>query len=128
MTYNKEMFDSLFKGASPQHFEMARALKHDMTKAEKLLWEQLRDRKFDGLKFRRQHPIDRYILDFYCSKMKIAIEVDGGVHNTIEQKEYDETRTIRLNELGIQVLRIKNEEIEGSIITALEKVRKQINN
>ncbi|MDD2870923.1 MAG: DUF559 domain-containing protein, partial [Candidatus Gracilibacteria bacterium] len=75
---------------------------------------------FHGLKFRRQHSIDRYIVDFYCTKYKIAIEIDGNVH--IERQEYDELRTEYLNACGIEVIRFTNDEIIIDIKKVLKKL------
>jgi len=98
-------------GASATTKALAAELRKNMTYAEKVLWQQLRNRKLDDLKFRRQHPVDIFILDFYCHEKKLAIEVDGGIHNSGEQKEWDENRTYELNEFGITVLRFSNEDI-----------------
>ena len=78
------------------------------TQAEQVLWEALRNNQVCKLKFRRQHPFDNYILDFYNHKMKLAIEVDGEVHNEPEVDEYDKIRTKNLNENGLTVLRFTN--------------------
>ena len=122
MTYNEDDFDNLFKGAPPKHFERARALKGEMTKAEQLLWNELRGRKLSNLKFRRQHPFEYFILDFYCAELKLAIEVDGAVHDMIEQKEYDGQRTVRLNELGVRILRFRNEHVENDLKSILAQI------
>jgi very-short-patch-repair endonuclease len=98
-------------GASATTKALAAELRKNMTYAEKVLWQQLRNRKLDNLKFRRQHPVAIFILDFYCHEKKLAIEVDGGIHNNEEQKEWDENRTYELNEFGIVILRFSNEEV-----------------
>ena len=100
-----------YYGASPSTKAMAAELRKNMTIAEKVLWQQLRKNQIDGLKFRRQHPVDIFILDFYCHERKLAIEVDGGIHNQIDQKEWDENRTYELNEFGIKILRFTNEDV-----------------
>jgi len=84
--------------------------RNNPTEAEKILWERLRGRK-DGFKFRRQHIIDKYIADFACLQKGVVIEIDGNIHQLPEVKENDEIRTSRLNNLGFDVLRFKNEEI-----------------
>jgi imidazole glycerol-phosphate synthase subunit HisF len=81
----------------------------------------------DDLKFRRQHAFDDYILDFYCHKMKLAIEVDGAVHNDAEVAVYDMVRTKNLNENGITVLRFTNEEVEKNIKAVIQKIKDWIN-
>ena len=100
-----------YYGASAETKARAAELRKNMTYAEKILWQKLNNRKIYGLKFRRQHPVDIFILDFYCHERKLAIEVDGGVHNQIDQKEWDENRTFELEEFGIKVLRFKNEDV-----------------
>ncbi len=89
----------------------ARKLRQNQTDAEQLLWSLLRNRRFANKKFRRQHPVGRYILDFYCHELKLAIELDGGQHNELSAKQYDEDRTRYLNEQGIRVIRFWNNEV-----------------
>jgi ATP-dependent helicase HrpA/adenine-specific DNA-methyltransferase len=89
----------------------ARELRSRLTDAEKLLWHILRDRRFCGYKFRRQHPVSRFILDFYCYEEKLAVELDGGVHCSDEQLAYDAERTKELEGAGIRVLRFWNNDV-----------------
>jgi very-short-patch-repair endonuclease len=70
----------------------------EMTKAEKILWESLRNRRLNGFKFRRQHPVADFIADFFCLECSLAIEVDGGYHNTEEQAQHDKERSRKLND------------------------------
>ena len=86
----------------------ARLLRQAQTEAEKKLWGLLRNRKFSNLKFRRQHPIKHYIVDFCCLEDQIIIELDGEYHNNTVQQEYDENRTLLLNGLGYKVFRFEN--------------------
>jgi len=79
-----------------------------------------------GLKFRRQHPVHIFILDFYCHERKLAIEVDGGVHKAIEQSERDENRTYELEHIGISVLRFTNEEVEKHINEVLKRIEEAV--
>ena len=88
--------------------DIARHLRQEQTPAEEFLWEVLRNRQFEDLKFRRQHPIKNYIVDFCCLEIMLIVELDGGYHNTIDQKEKDELRDIHLRQLGYRVLRYKN--------------------
>ncbi len=99
-----------------QTIELARQLRRGATKEEQVLWQLLRNRKLNGLKFNRQHPIiygvdghnDKFfVADFYCAAKKLVIELDGKMHDF--QIEYDQNRTAVLNSLGLTVLRIKNE-------------------
>ena len=87
----------------------AREMRRSPTHAEARLWSWLRNRRFVNLKFRRQVPVGRYILDFYCAELKLAIEVDGAHHNDSHMVDYDSVRTYYLQERGICVLRIPNE-------------------
>jgi very-short-patch-repair endonuclease len=82
-----------------------------MTPSERTVWNWLRNRAFLGLKFRRQHPVGCYILDFYCAEMKLCVEVDGGVHATFAKAIYDDERSCELSKLGITVVRLRNEDV-----------------
>ena len=86
------------------------------------MWTLLRNRNVCGLKFRRQHAFENYVLDFYCHEMKLVIEADGSVHNNPEIKIYDNARTNRLNEVGIAVLRFTNDEIENNSTVVVKKI------
>jgi cyclase len=97
-----------------------------MTPSEKKLWEQLKNRKFLGIKFRRQHPVSCFIADFYCHQAKLIIEVDGGYHHHKDQKEMDSAREGALEDLGIKVIRFSNEEIEKNIISILDRIKEVI--
>lgn len=79
--------------ASPIVFERAKLLRQNETPAEKKLWKYLKNKQLDGIKFRRQHPIGRYILDFYCHKTKLGVEIDGGYHQDKLQQWVDKDRT-----------------------------------
>ncbi len=95
----------------PLLLQRARELRKNQTDSERLLWGLLRARRFLGLKFRRQHPVPPYILDFYCPELKLAIEVDGGQHAQPEQRRKDRRRTAYLNEQGITVIRFWANEV-----------------
>src|SRR2546428_13385229 len=83
-------------------------MRRSQTTAEKRLWTWLRDRRFASFKFRRQHPVAGFILDFYCPELKLAIELDGSHHSTRWMSDYDTFRTTMLAKYGIEVLRIPN--------------------
>ena len=89
-----------------------------MTPAERELWNGLRGWKLG--KWRRQHPVGRFILDFYCAASKLCVEVDGGVHD--EQQDRDEARTAQLASLGIRVIRFRNEEVLNEPRTVLLRI------
>ena len=116
------MKDRLHKGADAKLFHFARLNRQTQTEAEMLLWSCLRDRKLDGFKFRRQHPIADFIADFFCLEANLVIEVDGGYHNEIEQKQYDEGRTYELSELNIKVIRFTNKEVIENIDFVLKEI------
>jgi very-short-patch-repair endonuclease len=85
----------------------AKRLRHEMTAAERILWKALRRNAVDGFHFRRQQVIGGHVVDFYCDAAKLAIELDGGVHE--DQWKYDEARDRRISRAGVRVLRISNE-------------------
>lgn len=97
-------------GASPNVFRNAAKLRGSMTDTELKLWEYLRT-KPDGIKFRRQHPIGGYVLDFYCHKLRLSIEIDGGYHLRPEQKVKDMERTSYLKDVGILEIRFANDDV-----------------
>jgi len=110
---------------------LARNLRKNQTPSEKLLWEKLRRKRFSGFKFLRQHPvfyhigsgrIEFYIPDFYCSKLKLVIEVDGPIHDFHE--EYDNERDTKLLKKEIRVIRFRNEELANldGIIKRVEEI------
>ena len=114
--------DNLHKEAIGKLYQYGRELRQESTEAEKLLWEELRNRKFNGLKFRRQHPLDKFIVDFYCNEKKIVLELDGGVHNEKINKEYDEARTAMLAGLNVFVLRFKNKDVINNLKEVIRKI------
>ena len=87
----------------------ARHLRQRLTPAEEVLWRSLRDRRFDGLKFRRQHPVGPFVLDFCCADVRLSVEVDGPVHD--QQTNQDEERARLLADRGYRVLRVRNDEV-----------------
>jgi len=113
-------------GASAKIFEQAKILRNNMTKAEKLLWDYLSRKQLMGFKFRRQHPIADFIVDFYCHIAKLVIELDGEIHNNKEQKDYDKARTEELEEFGIKIIRFDNEEILKDIDKVLGIIERHL--
>ena len=116
----------IFQGASPEIFARARELRKNMTPAEKLLWQRLRNYQLDGFYFRRQHPIKYFIADFYCASADLIVEVDGGVHNAPDAQEWDINRTAELEKLGITVIRFTNEEVINDTENVIQKIRYQL--
>ena len=106
----------------PALLKRARALRRETTDAERLLWSLLRNRQFLGLKFRRQHPLRGYILDFYCHEAQLGVELDGGQHAEPEQAAHDTQRTRDLEELGIRVVRFWNHDVLKEPEAVLEAI------
>ncbi|TSA28179.1 MAG: endonuclease domain-containing protein, partial [Bacteroidetes bacterium] len=106
---------SYFYHADAETIEFAKRLREKMTPCEKTLWERLRRKNLRGVKFRRQHPIEYYIADFYCHEARLVIEVDGPIHEKEEQKLHDENRTAELDRFDIKGIRFPNEEIKNHI-------------
>lgn len=100
--------------------EIRRSLRANSTPAEEILWEEIRNRKLNGLKFKRQHSIGNYVIDFYCASKRFIIELDGEVHNTPDQKEKDQQRDQNLTEMNFRVLRITN----SQVLNEIEEVKK----
>ncbi len=89
-----------------------RKLRNGTTSAEAVLWNELKNRKFEGLKFRRQHGIDPYVVDFYCPELRLAVELDGEVHDNSNAQKYYDARTDYLSKVaGVRVLRFENKEV-----------------
>ena len=108
------------RGTSQRIQKRARELRKEMTPAERILWGQLRNRQLEGLKFRRQHPLGRFIVDFCCAEHRLIVEVDGAVHRG--QQDRDEARTKVLREYGYEVLRFSNEAVLGDVDAVLEAI------
>jgi len=106
--------------------EKRRALRQSETIAEKNMWSQLRNRQFLGLKFRRQYSVDKYIIDFYCPEYKIAIELDGSIHNLDEVKQKDAIRQKHIEKYGIKFIRITNEEYLSNSNKTFQKIEEEI--
>ena len=121
-----------FKKDEPTHFtvsrqtrnlliEQAREMRKNPTNAEMLLWGELKSKQLAGYKFRRQHPIGAFIVDFYCPSKKLVIEVDGPFH--ANQKAYDRVREVDLQKMGYKVLRFSNDQVEHHLNYVLEEIR-----
>ncbi len=111
------------------HLERKRDMRWNHTSAEWKLWLALKNRQVEGLKFRRQHGIGPYIVDFYCDQLKLIIEVDGCIHSRKDVSEYDHVRSQFLEDNEYKILRFTNQEIEidlsrvlGAIVSALPSI------
>ena len=102
--------------------EKRRKLRNNMTNAEKLLWERIRNRQLRNKRFLRQYSVVKYVIDFYCPEIKLAIEVDGDTHESEEEILYDKNRQEEIENFGISFLRIKNEEIFVNIDKVILKI------
>ncbi len=111
----------MFFGATPTIFANAKQLRNALTPAEMLLGRKLKE-QFSSYRFRAQHPVNYFIADFYCHQAKLIIEIDGSVHDTVDQVEYDANRTYILEEFGLTVIRFRNEEVEQDMKQVLTKI------
>jgi very-short-patch-repair endonuclease len=103
----------MYFGAKPDMFRMADRMRKNPTEVEKILW--------------KQHPIDFYIADFYCHRLKLVIEVDGEIHETEKTREHDDGRTGHLEHFGIKVIRFTNEEVINNNEFVIEQIKGYIN-
>jgi very-short-patch-repair endonuclease len=120
----REIEKPMYYGATPAIFERAFRLRKNMTPAEELLWEKLKGKQIAGVRFRRQHPISRYIVDFYCHAAKLVIELDGKIH--LAKKEQNIERTKEIENLGIQLIRFNNEEVEKNCDTVAAAITEKV--
>ena len=100
---------------------LARSFRRVSTLAEAALWKALRGRRLDGLKFRRQHPVDGFIVDFYCAEQRLIVEVDGSIHD--RQRAADEERRAVLDASGYRVVRLSNDTVLNDPAAALAAIR-----
>jgi very-short-patch-repair endonuclease len=100
-----------------------RSLRRDMTPCEQTLWEAVRGRAIDNVKFRRQHPFAGFVLDFYAPELRLVVEMDGDVHDDAGRQQYDAWRESKLAEHGLTVVRFRNEEIAVNLPDVLERLR-----
>ena len=115
--------EGMWKGAPGESFEKARELRNRSTPSERLLWESLRNKQLDGYKFRRQHPVSIFIVDFYCHELKFVIELDGEYHLSSQQQAKDMDRTEILRSNGLRVIRFNNDEVETDINRVLQHIK-----
>ena len=108
------------RGTTPEIDAAARRLRHNLTPAEQLLSSALKGKQLNGLKFRCQHPVGRFIVDFFCPQSKLVIELDGAIHD--EQIEYDTARTEQFKIYGYRVLRFRNKEVLNNLPSVLERI------
>lgn len=121
----EELKKSEYFKAKPDILEAARILRRNMTKSEKLLWGKLNKNQIQGLRFRRQHPLNMFIADFYCHEVRLVVELDGEIHTG--QEEYDDGRSGEIEKFGITVIRFKNYEVENNIEKVVSKIEDTVN-
>ncbi|GAB3887450.1 endonuclease domain-containing protein [Spirosoma agri] len=106
--------------------ELRRELRQNQTQAEDVLWEELRGRRLADTKFRRQHSLGYFIVDFYCAEYKLVIEVDGAVHNTLEAHIKDAEREAVLCDLGLTILRFTNDDVLYTMGQVIKKIHENL--
>ena len=112
------------RGTTPEVEQAARRLKKNLMPAEARLWSAIKNKQLEGLRFRCQHPVGNFILDFYCPSCKLVVEVDGEIHD--RRINYDDARTSKLAEHGYTVLRFSNEQVMNDLPGVLAEIRKVI--
>ncbi len=117
-----ELEKSMYYGATASAFEKARQLRNQMTKEELMLWERIKGKQVCNVRFRRQHPINTFIADFYCHEAKLVIELDGKIH--LQSIEYDIERTKIIENFNIKVIRFENEEVLTKINDVILQITK----
>jgi len=103
-----------------------RQLRQNITKAEKLIWDKLRDRQLENCKFRRQYSVDKFVIDFYSPELKLAIEIDGESHFLDGAAEYDKARQEFIESAGIKFLRFTNNDVYANLPVVLENIAQNI--
>ena len=106
--------------------QLSRELRKNMTDAERHLWTKIRMKQLKGYQFYRQKPIGDYIVDFFCPRAKLVIEIDGSQHNTDEMTEYDRIRDEYMSSLGLRVLRFTNTEVLAHVEGVVESIEEEI--
>jgi very-short-patch-repair endonuclease len=119
------MPDQKHTSTRPALLARARKLRREMTPQERALWRRLRRKQLYGIKFRRQHPMGAFILDFFCNKHRLAIEIDGHSHYEPAQQARDLARTTWLHQRGIRVIRFTNREVDVHLDSVLAEIARQ---
>ncbi|MCA1594806.1 MAG: DUF559 domain-containing protein [Chloroflexi bacterium] len=108
------------RGITPELRALAQRQRGEMTAAERALWECLKDRRLDGLRFRAQHPVGRFILDFYCPACRLVVEVDGPIHDSRQPEDAERTRALQAH--GYHVVRVRNETVFADLPGVLRDI------
>jgi very-short-patch-repair endonuclease len=117
----KELDKTMYFRTKAGTLETAKLLRKNMTKTEELLWDKLKGKQLLGLRFRRQHPIDIFIADFYCHEARLVVEIDGEIHN--DRGEYDDGREAEIEEFNIKVIRFPNDQVINDIESVVNKIK-----
>ena len=117
---------TMFYGAKPEIFEKAATLRNNMTAAEKILWNKLKDRNLFPFKFRRQHPIDIFVVDFYCHNAKLVVELDGKYHLKKDQFDYDSGRSAEIENRGLKIIRFANNDVFDDLDNVVLRIQQAI--
>lgn len=112
----------------PSTITLARSLRRSMTRSEQRLWLAVRGKQLGGVKFRRQHVLGPYVVDFFCSARRLAIEIDGGVHQDDEQQVHDARRDAWMHGQGVRVLRIPDKLVRDNIEAVLRLIAEAVEN
>ena len=120
MEEKPEKWTPLVRGTTQGIIQVAGQMREAATSAERILWEHLRERRLNGLRFRRQHAVGQFVLDFYCPQAKLGIELDGGVHE--KQRDYDQARSDHLATYGYGIIRFANTEIDDDLQSVLRQI------
>ena len=123
LTMQRTDLPNMFYNAKRSIFQNACELRENMTDAEKHLWARLNKNQL-GVRFKAQHPIDIFIVDFYCHQFKLVVEVDGEIH--LSQKDYDDGRTAELERFGLKVIRFTNQEILNNVDMVVDEIKKHL--
>ena len=120
-----------YETAAPDRYDLLKTFakynRREMTQSETILWKALR-KELRAYRFRRQHPIGDYIADFVCLSRRLIVEVDGGYHDTCEQQDDDQIRTDYLNQMGFEVMRFKNEEVDFDVKAVISMIKEKLIN
>ena len=120
-----------YETAAPDRYDLLKTFakynRREMTQSETILWKALR-KELRAYRFRRQHPIGDYIADFVCLSRRLIVEVDGGYHDTCEQRDDDQIRTDYLNQMGFEVIRFKNEEVDFDVKAVISMIKEKLIN
>ena len=119
--------DDVMRREQPWKTNRARALRVNATSAENRLWQRLRNRQLDGLRFTRQMPIDPWFADFVCRSHRVVVEIDGATHSTPEEIANDAARTRGLEALGYRVFRVYNDDVRRNVTGVLDAILEFVN-